>query len=142
MTRSILRTLAVAATLSLVGCGDTGTSAAEATVAGTASTAAAPHQGEIPRAFAVCSACHTVTPGTPSRHGPSLHGVIGRKAGTLPGFAYSRAMRESGITWDEAVLDEYLNDPRQHVPGTNMFTPTPDPVQRKAIIEFLSSAGH
>ena len=142
MTRHILRTLAVAATLSLAGCGNTGPGTSDATAPGTASATAPPHQGEIPRAFAVCSACHTVTPDTPSRHGPNLYGVIGRKAGTLPGFAYSKAMRESGITWDEAVLDEYLTDPRQYVPGTNMFTPTPDPAQRKAIINFLSSAGH
>ena len=142
MTRPILRTLAVAATHSHAGCGDTGTGTGATDAKAFGSASAPPRRGEIPRAFAVCSACHTVTPDAPSRHGPNLHGVIGRKAGTLPGFAYSKAMRESGITWDRVVLDEYLTDPRQHVPGTNMFTPTPDPAQREAIIKFLSSAAN
>jgi len=55
---------------------------------------------------------------------------------------YREHLLEQDPALDEAVLDEYLTDPRQYVPGTNMFTPTPDPAQRKAIINFLSSAGH
>ena len=53
-------------------------------------------------AFAACAACHSVQPGGASGIGPNLHGVVGRAAGTAPGFAYSDAMKTSGITWSEA----------------------------------------
>lgn len=52
--------------------------------------------------------------------GPSLHGVFGRKAGTLEGFKFSTPMKESGIVWDEASLRQYLRDPRAIVKGTRM----------------------
>jgi len=55
-----------------------------------------------------CKACHTVEKGEPSPLGPNLFGVIGRKAGTAPGYEFSDAMKKSGITWDDASLGDYL----------------------------------
>lgn len=90
-----------------------------------------------------CRTCHSLREGD-NRLGPSLHGIIGRKAGSSPGYAtYSQAMAESGIVWDEATLDRFLANPDAVVPGNNMkpFSSIPDPVVRKEIIEHLKTAG-
>ena len=71
------------------------------------------------KVFNKCKACHTLEAGK-NRVGPSLHGIMGRPAGTAEGFKYSDAMKGSGITWDEATLDTYLKDPKAMVPGTKM----------------------
>ena len=72
--------------------------------------------------------------------GPSLAGVAGRKAGSVPGFAYSDANKASGLTWDEKTLDTYLTNPMKMVPGTKMtFAGLPDPAQRKAVIDYLKT---
>jgi len=90
------------------------------------------------RAFrARCAACHSVEPGQ-NRAGPSLAGVIGRKAGSVEGARYSQALRNSGITWDAQSLEGFLADPRQAVPGTSMTVALRDPAQRAAIIAYLS----
>lgn len=72
------------------------------------------------KVFAQCSACHAVGAGAQNNVGPVLNGVMGRAAGTYPGYRYSSAMRKSGITWDEATLREYLRGPDKVVPGTKM----------------------
>ena len=72
------------------------------------------------KVFAQCAACHTVGEGAQSTVGPVLNGVVGRPAGTFPGYRYSSAMRKSGLTWDEATLTRYLRGPDQVVPGTKM----------------------
>ncbi|MFL6548460.1 MAG: c-type cytochrome [Povalibacter sp.] len=73
--------------------------------------------------FAQCSACHAVGAGAQSNVGPALNNVVGRPAGTLPGYRYSSAMRKSGLTWDEATLTQYLHGPDKLVPGTKMAFP-------------------
>jgi cytochrome c len=73
--------------------------------------------------FAQCRACHQVGPDAQNSVGPVLNGVVGRKAGTYPGYSYSDANKNSGLTWDEATLKEYLKDPRAKVPGTKMIFP-------------------
>jgi cytochrome c len=84
-----------------------------------------------------CMACHTVEPGK-NKIGPSLAGVVGRKAGTAPGFNYSDAMKNSGITWSDETLEKYLADPKAAVPGNKMaFAGVKKPDERKAVIEFL-----
>jgi cytochrome c len=80
--------------------------------------AADPVAGE--KDFTVCKACHRVGEAAKSNVGPTLNGVVGRKAGTLEGFNYSDAMKNSGLTWDEATLTEYLKSPKAKVPGTKM----------------------
>lgn len=72
--------------------------------------------------------------------GPSLFGIVGRPAGSVPGFHYSAANRNSGLTWDTATLDKYLTNPRQMVPGTLMAYPgLTDARKRTDLIAYLAT---
>ena len=116
--------------LSLAGCGG----AKDQSPASETTTADAPAK---PVAFAACAACHSVSAGQ-NGIGPSLAGVFGRKAGSLPAFDYSAAMKASGKTWDEAALDSFLTNPMATMPGTRMsYMGQSDPAQRRAVIEYL-----
>jgi cytochrome c len=75
------------------------------------------------KVFAKCKICHQIGEGAKNLVGPVLNGVVGRKAGTYPDYHYSDANKNSGITWDEATLKEYLRDPKAKVPGTKMVFP-------------------
>jgi cytochrome c len=75
------------------------------------------------KVFQKCKACHQIGEGAKIAVGPVLNGVIGRKAGTYPDYSYSDANKNSGLTWDEATLKEYLKNPRAKVPGTKMIFP-------------------
>jgi cytochrome c len=70
--------------------------------------------------FARCQVCHTADKGWPNRVGPNLFGVVGRKAGALPSYSYSTAMKKFGAVWDQPTLSKYLMGPSQVVPGTKM----------------------
>jgi cytochrome c len=84
-----------------------------------------------------CAVCHSLEAGK-NKIGPSLAGVVGRKAGSLAGFALSPANKNSGARWDEQTLDAYLIDPRKFMPGTKMvFAGLKNPADRKALIEYL-----
>jgi cytochrome c len=86
-----------------------------------------------------CAICHTVQPNR-SLVGPSLFGVVNRPAGQMAGFHYSDANKRSGLTWDPATLNRYLEAPRQVVPGTLMTFPgLKDPSQRAEVIAFLET---
>ncbi|USQ98287.1 c-type cytochrome [Caulobacter sp. RL271] len=85
-----------------------------------------------------CTVCHSLQP-APGKMGPPLAGVVGRKAGTAPGFAYSNAMKASGITWTPDKLDAFIKAPGKTVPGTKMLLGAPDPEQRAAVIQYLTS---
>jgi cytochrome c len=88
--------------------------------------------------FARCAACHSITPGE-NRLGPNLAGVVGRKAGTLPGYSYSAAMKGSGVIWTPAQLDAYLANPREKLPGVKMiFAGLPKAEDRANIIAYLT----
>jgi cytochrome c len=90
-------------------------------------------------AFAACMACHGTKP-TDKRMGPTMAGIVGRKAGSVNGYAYSPAMAKSGIVWNEAKLDAYMANPKGVVPGTKMaFGGVPQPEKRKAIIAYLKT---
>ena len=71
------------------------------------------------RVFNRCRACHVVDQ-EQNRIGPHLVGIFGRQAGSVEGFNYSDAMKESGITWDDETLTEYLMNPRDYIPGNRM----------------------
>ena len=84
-----------------------------------------------------CMVCHTVEAGK-NKIGPSLAGIVGRKSGSVPGFNYTEANKNSGVTWDEKTLDTYLTDPRKFIPGTKMlFAGLKSEDDRKELIEYL-----
>jgi cytochrome c len=72
------------------------------------------------RAFKQCASCHQVGVNARAGFGPQLNGLFGRRAGTTPDFAYSEAMKRSGIVWDERTLSAFLHDPKKLVPETKM----------------------
>lgn len=110
---------------------------AAAAMASPAPRAAAQAQ---PGAFAACAACHAVKAGGPRKMGPELDGVAGRPAGAKPGFAYSKALKASGIVWTDDKLDAYLAKPSRLVPGTIMVYPgMSDAGQREVVIAYLKS---
>jgi len=88
---------------------------------GGAAYAGDPAAGEA--AFRACRTCHQIGDKARNFVGPELNGVVGRKAGTIPGYNYSDANRHSGIVWDEAALTKFLHKPREVVPGTKMAFP-------------------
>jgi cytochrome c len=73
--------------------------------------------------FNRCKICHTVDAGGRHTLGPNLHGIYGRKAATIEGFAYSEALKNSEITWDDETLARYLKDPKDAIPGNRMAFP-------------------
>jgi cytochrome c len=89
-----------------------------------------------------CRTCHTLKQGD-NRLGPSLAGLIGRKAGSVSGYPYSDAMKKSGVVWDEATLDRFIEHPDAVVPGNNMkpFAGVPAADDRAAIIAYLKAGG-
>jgi cytochrome c len=90
--------------------------------------------------FLQCRACHVVGPGDAPGVGPNLRAVVGARAGSRPGYAYSPAMAGSGITWDASTLDTFLKKPSAAVPGTKMiFAGVPADAARADIIAYLSS---
>jgi cytochrome c len=75
------------------------------------------------KVFLKCKACHQIGEGAKNVVGPVLNGIVGRKAGTYPDYAYSDANKNSGLTWDEATLKEYLRNPRAKIASTKMIFP-------------------
>ena len=73
--------------------------------------------------FKKCLPCHSVGEGAKNKFGPELNGIDGRKAGSAPGYNYSEANKNSGITWNEKNFKQYIHNPRAMVPGTKMIFP-------------------
>ena len=85
-----------------------------------------------------CLACHSLEY---NRSGPRHCGLFGRQAGTLPGYAYSKAMKSSGITWDESSLERFLENPLKALPGTKMaYAGVKNPQERADLIAYLRQA--
>ena len=90
------------------------------------------------KVFAQCAACHSAD--ARNGVGPGLKGIIGRKAGTAPGFHYSHAMKKFGKTWDASTLNAYLANPQAVVPGNVMpFSGLPDAAQRADLVAYLGT---
>lgn len=90
------------------------------------------------RTFKLCSACHTVAEGATNLVGPNLHDIFGRQAGSLSGFAYSKALANAGFTWTPERVEEWLANPKSYLPGNNMsFTGIRKPEDRHAVIAYL-----
>ena len=90
-----------------------------------------------------CSVCHSPELGPDNlvimKQGPSLVGVVGRPAGSLPHFNYTKALRQSGFTWSPASLYKFLENPMVVVPGTTMPIPVTDPGHRADVIAYLET---
>ena len=88
---------------------------------------------------AQCGICHAVVAGE-NGIGPTLFGVVGRPAGSVPGFQYTADHKKLGVTWDAATLDKYLTDPRAMVPDTTMVYPgLKDDAQRADLVAYLET---
>ena len=91
------------------------------------------------KVFVQCKSCHVTDPGV-NRIGPSLAGVVGRAAGSVAGFAYSDANKNSGITWTKEKLYQYLEKPARVVPGTKMaFAGLAKGQDRADVIAYLET---
>lgn len=110
--------------------------AVPALAAAPASAAGDAAKGE--KVFRKCKACHAVD--GKNKVGPHLDGVFGRAAGTVEGFNYSQAMKDSGITWDAESLAKYLENPKDFVKGTKMiFAGLKKEDERNDVIAYLQS---
>lgn len=83
-----------------------------------------------------CGVCHSLNPAE-HRQGPTLHGVMGRKAGKVEGFTYSPGLANADWMWDEARLDAWLTEPHDVIPDTFMMYKQADPAIRAVVIKYL-----
>ena len=85
--------------------------------------------------YQACMGCHSLDE---DDVGPRHRGVVGRTAGTVPGYAYSPALKNSHIVWDPETLDRWLTNPQAFVPGAKMFFAMPAPQDRADVIAYLA----
>jgi len=133
----LLAAAAAMATAAVAAAAKAGAAGADGAAAGGGPTApsAQVQAGEV--IYARCQACHALAY---DRTGPRHCGLFGRRAGSVPGFAYSPAMRRSGIVWDARTLDRFLADPPGVVPGTSMtYAGVKDGKERAALIAYLKA---
>src|SRR3954467_3304566 len=98
--------------------------------------AADPEKGKA--IFEQCAACHSLD-ASGDYDGPTLKGIIGRKAGSLEDYRYSAAMKRSDVTWDAVALDKYIADPQAFIPGNRMaFAGMSDKAERDDLIAYLT----
>ena len=108
--------------------------AAAAYAAGAPETASGdPARGKT--LYQACMACHSIDE---DDVGPRHRGVVGRVAGTVPGYAYSPALKDSHIVWDQDTLDRWLTNPQALVPGAKMFFAMPNARDRADVIAYLT----
>ncbi len=108
-------------------------------VAALPTIASAQDAGAGQKIFKKCAPCHAVGPGAKNKVGPQLNGLVGRAAGSAEGFKYSNAMKDSGITWDQATFLEYIADPKKKIPGNKMIFPgVKDEVDRDDLFAYIS----
>jgi cytochrome c len=92
------------------------------------------------KVFTKCAPCHAIGPGAKNKVGPELNGILDRAAASVEGFAYSDALKKSGLKWDDANLHKWLENPKALVPGTKMLFPgVKDEVERDDIIAYIES---
>ena len=112
-------------------------------MAAAASGAAAQDAGDVKKGeslFARCRTCHSLDAGT-NKQGPSFHGLFGRKAGSVPGYAYSPAMKKSDTVWEDDTLAKYISNPHADIPGNKMpFNGLTDADQVKNLLAYLKDA--
>jgi cytochrome c len=124
------------AALLLAACSDNSGAAVQSPQSAAPDTRA--EQGR--QAFGQCGVCHSSREGDGARVGPNLFGVYGRTAGTADGFAYSSAMRDSGVVWSDETLDAFIKNPQSFIRGNRMgYAGERDAQQRANIIAFLKT---
>jgi cytochrome c len=90
--------------------------------------------------YGQCRACHQVGENAKNSVGPQLNGLFGRKAGSVAGYNYSEANKQSGLTWDEKTFNEYIQDPKAKIPGTKMvYAGLKDEQKIKDLTAYLKS---
>lgn len=113
--------------------------AATLAMAATSANAADAARGKI-TFMSQCSGCHTAIANVRDSMGPNLFGVVGRKAGSKPGYTYSDAMKKSGLTWNAATLKTFVMNPTDTVEGSNMmFTGIHNPAQADDVVAYLAT---
>lgn len=91
------------------------------------------------KVYAQCRACHQIGPGAKNAVGPALNGLFGRAAGSIEGYTYSPANKNSGLTWDEQTFREYIVDPRAKISGTKMvYAGLKDPKRIDDLVAYLA----
>ncbi|WP_321326207.1 c-type cytochrome [uncultured Parasphingorhabdus sp.] len=144
----LIRAAALSSLLVLTACGaDPAPGAVEQIIVREPGAAAAPAEApadallaEGKAAFANCATCHSLEEGAPNGVGPNLFGIVGAGAGEVAGFAYSDALKGSGITWTAAELDSFIADPAAKIPGTTMVAGAiADAAKRQAVIAYIDS---
>lgn len=94
------------------------------------------------KVFAVCKACHQIGENAKNGVGPELNGLIGRHSGSVEGYNYSAANKDSGIVWDEETFREYIKNPKAVIPGTKMiYAGLKDEQKISDLIAFLKQFG-
>lgn len=94
------------------------------------------------KSFRKCMACHSIGENAKNMVGPAQNGLKGRKSGTVPGYNYSQANKNSGIVWDEATFKEYIKNPTAKIPGTKMTFPgIKDEKEAEDLWSFLEQFG-
>ena len=94
------------------------------------------------QSFKKCLPCHSIGEGAKNKVGPELNGIDGRHSGAAPGYSYSEANKNSGITWDKAQFLDYIRDPRAKIPGTKMIFPgIKNETEAENLWAYLSSFG-
>jgi len=90
------------------------------------------------KSFRKCLPCHSIGPDAQNKVGPRQNGLDGRKAGTVDGYSYTDANKNSGIVWNEQTFEEYIADPRAKIPGTKMIFPgIKNPQEAKDLWAYL-----
>lgn len=94
------------------------------------------------KVFAKCKVCHAVGADAKNKVGPVLNGMAGRKSGSVEGFNYTDANKNSGLTWDEATFKDYITNPKAKIPGTKMvFAGLPEAQDRDDVWAYIAQFG-